>query len=147
YENSADETRRRGARSSAACLAFGEGNKVVKWIVDVLGRGLHALRAAPLQVGLTLWIALFVAVGIKSLVYPDIHTVYPCYQDAARIWLKGGDLYDSATTGFMYRYGPAFAFSLTPLAVLPMAMGGLLWNWLNFGLFFATVWKLMQRGL
>jgi len=113
----------------------------------ILGRALEALRAAPLQVSLALWIALFVAVGIKDLAYPDIHTVYPCYQDAALIWLAGGDLYDSATTGFMYRYGPAFAFSMTPLAVLPMALGGLLWSWLNFGLFFATVGKLIQRGL
>ena len=28
-----------------------------------------------------------------------------------------------------------------------MPLGSLLWNWLNFGLFFATLWKLVERGL
>ena len=57
------------------------------------------------------------------------------------------DLYDLNTTGFIYRYGPVFRFSMTPLATLPSALGSLLWNWLNFGLFFATLWKLVQRAL
>ena len=110
-------------------------------------RVLEFLRAAPLQASLILWIALFVAVGIKNLVYPDIHNVYPCYEGAARTWLAGNDVYDLDTTGFIYRYGPAFAFSMTPLAMLPSALGSLLWNWLNFGLFFYTMWKLVQRSL
>ena len=42
----------------------------------------------PFATSLILWFALFVAVGIKSLVYPDIHNVYPCYEGAAA-WQAG----------------------------------------------------------
>ncbi len=119
----------------------------MKRILVVPARVLEFLRVAPLQTSLILWFALFVAVGIKSLVYPDIHSVYPCYEGAARLWQDSRDLYDLKTTGFIYRYGPVFALSMVPLATLPSALGSLLWNWLNFGLFFATLWKLVQRGL
>ncbi|MGA2253845.1 MAG: glycosyltransferase family 87 protein [Thermoguttaceae bacterium] len=119
----------------------------MKRILGVPGRALEFLRVVPLQASLTLWIALFVVVGIKNLVYPDIHNVYPCYEEAARLWLTGRDLYDPQIMASGYRYGPAFAFSIIPLAVMPSALGSLLWNWLNFGLFFATVWKLIERGL
>ena len=89
---------------------------------------------------------LFVAVGIKNLVYPDIHNVYPCYEGAARTWLAGNDVYDLDTTGFIYRYGPAFAFSMI-LGHVAFGLGQLAWNWLNFGLFFYTMWKLVECSL
>lgn len=119
----------------------------MKRILDLPRLALQSLRDAPLQAALSLWIALFVAVGVKNVVYPDVHNVYPCFEDAARRWLAGADLYDPDTTGSAYRYGPAFAFFLSPLAALPTALGSLVWIWLNFGLFFATLWQLVQRGL
>ena len=119
----------------------------MKRLLGMPDRVLEFLRAPPLQASLILWIALFVAVGIKNLVYPDIHNVYPCYEARRGPGWPEMMLYDLDTTGFIYRYGPAFAFSMTPLAMLPSALGSLLWNWLNFGLFFYTMWKLVHGSL
>jgi len=119
----------------------------VKRILGMPSRALEFLRVSPLQASLDLWVVLFVALGIKNLVFPYFHNVYPLFEDVGRICLAGGDLYDSEIVGDSYRYGPAFALAVAPLALLPMPLGSLLWNWLNFGLFFATLWKLVERGL
>ena len=124
-----------------------QGNRVVRSILGLPGRVLGVLQAAPLQATLCLWIALFVAVGIKNLVYPDIHNVYPCFQDSARPGWQAGISTIRQPPSAAYRYGPVFAFAMTPLAALPTALGSLLWIWLNFSLFFATLWKLVRRGL
>jgi hypothetical protein len=99
-----------------------------------------------LRTSLVLWGVLFVAVGIKSLVSPEKHDYYPGVRSAGQTWLAGEDLYDQQING-IYRYGPVFAWAVVPLAVLPAPLGSLLWNWLNLGLFCATLWLFVGRGV
>jgi hypothetical protein len=54
-------------------------------------------------------------------------------------------MYDHHICPTDFRYGPLFAVALTPLAVLPTWLGGILWNWLNLGLFFWSVCALARR--
>jgi hypothetical protein len=56
-------------------------------------------------------------------------------------------MYDHHVVPEDFRYGPLFAVALTPLAELPTWLGGLLWNWLNLGLFFWSVRALARRVL
>jgi hypothetical protein len=118
----------------------------MKPILAMPGRFLDRLRAAPLQASLVLWIALLVVVGIKNLVWPNLHNAYPIFESGARTWLAGEDPYEQFSV-LGYRYGPAVTVALAPLAVLPTPLGSLFWIWLNCGLFCFTLWKLIQRGL
>jgi hypothetical protein len=92
------------------------------------------------------WIALLIAVSVKALVQPVQHSVYPCFEAGGQAWWAGQDLYPR-TCEHEFRYGPACAMALAPLALLPGAWGGLLWIWLNLAVFFAALRTLMKRIL
>ena len=92
------------------------------------------------------WIVLAVAVSVKAVLVPVDHSVYPCFEAGGRAWWSGQDLYPH-TCGHEFRYGPVAAMALAPLALLPTAWGGLLWIWLNLGVFFAALRALMKRIL
>jgi hypothetical protein len=46
-----------------------------------------------------------------------------------------------------FRYGPLFTVALTPFTLLPTWLGGLLWNWLNLGLYFWALRAVARRVL
>lgn len=53
---------------------------------------------------------------------------YDIYHAAARTALEGGDIYEAASAdGRLYVYPPTLAILLTPVAWLPVGVGGLLW--------------------
>jgi alpha-1,2-mannosyltransferase len=91
-----------------------------------------------------LWLALAVAAGIKAYVEPLEHTAYPCFEAGTRCWWQGADLYEATVCGHEYRYAPAIAVAMTPLAVLPTWLGGALWYWLNIAAFCWSLWALMR---
>ena len=145
-KNATDETRGQGENLPAAYRTHSEGNTVVKRMPRVLDRALEVLRGpVASQPG-----PLDGPVCGGGRQEPDLSghpQCLPLLRGSRRVCLAGGDLYDPEVMATMYRYGPAFAYSMIPLAVLPPAFGSLLWSWLNFALFFATVWKLIERGL
>jgi hypothetical protein len=55
-----------------------------------------------------LWIVMAVALGVKTLANPVAHSVYPCFEAAAKCWWQGQDVYEGHC-GHDYRYGPVFA--------------------------------------
>jgi alpha-1,2-mannosyltransferase len=91
-----------------------------------------------------LWIALTLAVSVKALLDPVEHTAYPCFEAGTRCWWADKNLYSMAECGHEYRYGPAFAVLMTPLALLPTWLGGLLWYWLNIGVYFVSLLALVH---
>jgi hypothetical protein len=80
-------------------------------------------------VALAVWIAIISGVAIHGYLYPNIHTVFDIYRDAARKWWTGDDIY--ARGRDFYRYSPLFAVTISPLALLPQNMGNAAWKLTN----------------
>ncbi len=84
------------------------------------------------------WGAVILLVGVRVFAAPQSRTVYPIYSASGRLWSTGADLYN-AQDG--YRYSPTFAFLVTPFALLPDAVGGVLWRFGSAAaLFGALAW-------
>jgi len=106
------------------------------------------------------WGVFIVAVSVKTFVVPEKHSVYPMFAQGARHWWHDESLYAdySALDLDLFRYSPTFAVAMTPLAVLPDRLGGLLWNLLSIGVLVAALqravadvlpgtWSARQMGL
>ena len=76
---------------------------------------------------LGVWIGFTIAAGIKVLVQPTVHTVYPVFAEGARNWWQDVSLYAPSPDRDLFRYSPTFAVVMTPFAVWPHWLGGLLW--------------------
>jgi len=90
------------------------------------------------------WLALLLAVSIKCVLEPVEHSAYPCFEAGTRCWWEDKNLYEMAVCHHEYRYGPAFAVAMTPLALLPTWLGELLWNWVNIAVYFCAVCALVR---
>ena len=87
----------------------------------------HALDPRPrfdaqrwTQLAWTVWLLIVLGLAVYAFLHPSSHTVYDIYSAASRRWLAGEDAY--IRTREYYRYSPAFAIALSPLAVLPDAV-------------------------
>ena len=92
------------------------------------------------------WIVLAITLSVKALLVPVDHSVYPCFEAGGRAWWSGESVYPLSCE-HQFRYGPVCAMALVPLALLPTPDGGLLWIWLNLGVFFVALRTLMKRIL
>jgi alpha-1,2-mannosyltransferase len=92
------------------------------------------------------WLILLVAVGVKALVSPEMHSVWPVFATGSGHWWKGQSLYGYYPGLDLFRYSPTFAVLLTPLALLPLRLGGCLWGALNVGLLLASL-QAVQRHI
>jgi hypothetical protein len=104
------------------------------------------IRLSP-KLALAAWALFALALSINACVRPDRHSNYPCFESGSKAWWNNQNMYDHHVCPSDFRYGPLFAVTLTPWAVLPTWLGGLLWNWLNLGLFFWSVRALLRRVL
>ena len=68
---------------------------------------------------------------------PSWQNVYLVYDNAARNWLDGVDLYRN--TNFDYRYSPLFAVALGPFTWLPLKIGSILWRLVSAAAFLAAL--------
>ena len=108
----------------------------------------HLTSAAGHKIALAAWALFAVALAVNACVHPSKHTNYsPCFESGSKAWWNNQNMYDHHVVPDDFRYGPLFAMALTPLAELPTWLGGLLWNWLNLGLFFWSVRALARRVL
>jgi hypothetical protein len=103
----------------------------------------HLMRLA-----IGLWIALAVAVCVKSWVQQGGHSVYPVYAWGSRHWWADQPLHALyREMGLdIYRYSPTFAIVFTPFALLPDWLGASLWGILNVAVTFWAM-HLMVRDL
>jgi Glycosyltransferase family 87 len=99
------------------------------------------------QLAIAGWLFLVVFVLAKSLLSPTNHSNYPYYEYGATRWWSEQNMYDMGEEQIDYRYGPVFAVAISPLVVLPRWLGGLLWTWLNLGVFFWSLLVLTERVL
>lgn len=89
------------------------------------------------------WLVFAIALVVKAMVEPVKHSVYPCFELAARGWAAEENIYEF-WRGF--RYSPAFAMLFQAFAALPARLGGALWNLLNVALLFASL-RLLARDV
>ena len=83
------------------------------------------------KVALAVWCAMLLFVSVRVFISPEAKTVYTIFSASGRYWWSGTDLYEPhrpKTVRDGYRYSPAFAVLITPFAVLPDSIGGVLWR-------------------
>ena len=90
-----------------------------------------------LRLACAAWIALAVALAVRTLHRPESHTLFPLFASAATHWWNDLPLYAVYALLDYFRYPPTFAVVLTPLAVLGPVVGGILWSWLSLAVYFA----------
>jgi hypothetical protein len=71
--------------------------------------------------------------------------LFPVYQNAGQSWLTGHDLYREAK--FDYRYSPLFAAAVTPLSILPLKIGSILWRLIGIGIFLGSFYWASRQGI
>ena len=71
--------------------------------------------------------------------------LFPVYQNAGQSWLIGHDLYHEAK--FDYRYSPLFAAAITPISILPLKIGSILWRLISIGIFLGSFYWASRQGI
>ena len=98
------------------------------------------------HLALRFWILFSIVVTIKTFVSPHKHTVYTIFDLASINWWRGLSIYVSDGLATGYRYTPTFAVALTPMAMLPRAIGGALWTLANVWMLYGAL-RLFARDL
>ena len=95
----------------------------------------QASTPSPLRWALRLWLAVAVAVAVRTLLFPDHHTIFPVLAGGTAHWWADQPLYADYKPLDYFRYPPVFAVAFTPLYVLGPRVGGVLWSGLGIGVF------------
>lgn len=83
-----------------------------------------------LRASFVIWAGVLAGVAVHALLYPNTHTVFGTYVEAARAFWTARDLYPGPFFN-EYRYSPSFALAFSPLALLPDRLGNVLWKIVN----------------
>jgi hypothetical protein len=97
-------------------------------------------RRAPdnyLRLVLGLWLILAIVVGVRTMVRPEAHTVFPIFAASAEHWWGNCSLYDLYPPLDHFRYPPVFAVFITPFSMFGLTAGGILWTWFNMAVYVA----------
>ncbi len=101
-----------------------------------------AARTRWQQVALVVWCGVLTFVCTRVWLRPTERTVYPIFSGSAQLWWQGQDLYEPGrpdTVQGGYRYSPAFAALMMPLAMVPDSVGGAIWRMVNVAAFLAAL--------
>ncbi len=90
------------------------------------------------------WLVFLAVLGWKAAAQPADRSTFPAFVGGAEAWLARDNLYQPKHRVTGFRYGPAFAVSMIPLAVLPQWLGSLLWSWLNVAALLIGAWALWR---
>jgi len=96
---------------------------------------------------IAVWIVFLGVLGWKAATQPNERSTYPAFVGGAEAWLANDNIYQPKHRVTGFRYGPAFAVSMIPLAVIPQWLGSLLWSWLNVVALLIGAWLLADRVL
>jgi hypothetical protein len=102
-------------------------------------------RTLLFRAAIVTWITFAVVLSVKVLVSPVRHSCYPAFDAGCRLWWAELNMYHG--TWHEFRYGPAFAVAFSPLVNLPIALGQLVWMWLNLAAFFWSLRVLVREIL
>ena len=108
-----------------------------------LGAWFHA-RTRWEKTAIAVWGAVLLFVSVRVFIFPDSRTVYPIFSASGHLWWDGAELYEPYRPTQVrngYRYAPGFAILITPFAVLPDSIGGVLWRLFGAATFLGSlVW-------
>jgi hypothetical protein len=95
------------------------------------------------------WLAVILAVCLRSGLRPRERTLYTTWSQAGRDWMNGRDLYRSYWEYHQdqFRYSPLVAVTLVPFGPLPEGLGGILWRLLNAATLLGGLLWWMRAGL
>jgi alpha-1,2-mannosyltransferase len=85
------------------------------------------------RLAVVVWIVFGFGCAVKAVVSPVKHNSFHAFQAGASLWMADRNMYHG--TFYEFRYGPAFAMLFSPLALLPPAIGSLLWMGLGLTAF------------
>jgi alpha-1,2-mannosyltransferase len=96
------------------------------------------------KVAFRAWLIFAIGLTVKNVFSLHEHTNYPTYEYGARCLLDDINMYESEQG---YRYGPAFAVAMLPLAMLPTQLGSFLFIWGNVIIFYLVLRELIAEVL
>src|SRR5450631_2325329 len=94
------------------------------------------------------WFTILAFISVRVFISPEGKTVYPIFSSSGRLWWSGDDLYEPFRTKAVqngYRYSPTFAILITPFAMLPDSVGGMLWRLASAGALLASLFWLARN--
>src|SRR5262245_21200527 len=100
-----------------------------------------------LRFALALWVALALALAVRTLHRPESHTVFPVYAAGSARWWSDQPLYADYHPMDYFRYPPLFAILFTPLGALGPIVGGIVWGWLNLAVLLLGLRRLVRDVL
>ena len=101
-------------------------------------------RAPGLRLVLALWLGLALAVALRTVVRPESHTIFPLLSAASAHWWHDQPLYVDYRPLDYFRYPPVFAVAFTPLALLGLTLGGIVWTWLGMLVYALGLWRFLR---
>jgi hypothetical protein len=96
---------------------------------------------ALIRWALALWLAVAVAVAVRTVVSPATHTVFPIFALSGEHWWADQSLYAEYKPLDRFRYPPPFAVAVTPFSLLGPRAGGVLWSWVGIAVLVVGLWR------
>jgi hypothetical protein len=100
-----------------------------------------------LRLAVGVWLLLAAAVGVRTLVSPVHHTVFPIFAASASHWWADQSLYQWYPALDLFRYPPPFAVAVSPFAALGLRAGGILWTWVGMAAYAVGLWRFARDVL
>jgi hypothetical protein len=98
-----------------------------------------------------LWVALAIALCVRTVLRPTSHTVFPIYQTAVERWWADEPLYRLSFTDDdqidHFRYPPVVLLLFTPMALLGPSLGGIVWSLLSLGVYGVALFQFARTLL
>jgi hypothetical protein len=129
------QTPHSGSRVTALASASSPGSRAFE------APARRATHGPSLRTAAALWILVGIAASVHVVLSPEHHSLWPVFRDGALGWWSGADIYASAN---YFRYSPAFAVLLVPLAKLPAPLGNLLFDCGGLALLFHAIRRLAR---
>ena len=87
------------------------------------------------RIAITLWITLFIALSVKTILKPTSHSVFPVYFQAGINWWQQVDVYQVNQGIDHYRYSPTAAIFFSTFTFMGITLGAILWSFCSIVVF------------
>jgi hypothetical protein len=102
------------------------------------------MGARPVHLACRFWLVLAAVVGVRILISPVKHSVFPIFAASATHWWADLPLYRWYPDLDLFRYPPPFVVLVAPFSALGLRLGGLLWTWCSMAVYAYGLWRLAR---
>jgi hypothetical protein len=92
-------------------------------------------------------VAVGAAAGVRTLLRPESHTVFPIFANAGQRWWRDQPLYGEQKPLDYFRYPPPCVPVFGAFAAAGLRGGGVLWTWLGLGVYASGLWRFRRDVL